>query len=313
MRFNHLDLNLLVALDVMLEECNITRAAERLHMTQSAISGILSRLREYFGDDLLIYVNRKMQPTPYALELAGPIREVLLLIKSSITAKPDFDPMTSNRHFKIITSDYLVSVLLSKVMVWANRNAPNITFEIIGVSDHSNEMLTRGEVDFIIMPDFYITADHPYVLLFEEDHVCVLWDENPDVGEQITLEQYITMGHVSAGFGRSRKLSIEEWFMNQYGVSRRIEVICNDFNTLAQVVIGTNRVATTHRMLAELYAQHLPLKVLSTPVKIPATRECMIWHKSMEGDTAHGWLRALISKMASNLNDQRHEADGATA
>lgn len=228
-------------------------------------------------------------------------------IQSSITAKPDFDPLTSQRHFKIITSDYLVSVLLSKVMAWTNHHAPNITFEVVGVSDHSHDMLTRGEVDLMIMPDFFMVADHPSVLLFEEEHVCVVWDKNPEVGESITLEQYITMGHVSAGFGRSRKLSIEEWFMNQYGVSRRIEVICNDFNTLPQVIVGTHRVATTHRILASLYAEHLPLKLLPTPVKIPPTRECMIWHKSMEGDLTHRWLRELISSMAETMNTRVQE------
>lgn len=114
MRFNHLDLNLLVALDVLLEEQNITRAAERLHMTQSATSGVLARLRTYFEDELLVQVGRKMQPTPYATELAKPVREVLLTIQSSITAKPVFDPATSKRHFRLVTSDYLISVLFAR-------------------------------------------------------------------------------------------------------------------------------------------------------------------------------------------------------
>ena len=86
MRFHHLDLNLLVALDVLLDEQNITRAAERLHMTQSATSGVLGRLRSFFEDELLVQVGRRMQPTPYALELASPVREVLMTIRSSITA-----------------------------------------------------------------------------------------------------------------------------------------------------------------------------------------------------------------------------------
>ena len=87
MRFHHLDLNLLVALDVLLDEQNITRAAERLHMTQSATSGVLGRLRSFFEDELLVQVGRRMQPTPYALELASPVREVLMTIRSSITAR----------------------------------------------------------------------------------------------------------------------------------------------------------------------------------------------------------------------------------
>lgn len=128
MRFNHLDLNLLVALDVLLEEQNITRAAERLHMTQSATSGVLGRLRLYFEDELLAQVGRKMQPTPYARELAAPVREILLTIQSSITAKPVFDPATSKRHFRLITSDYLISVLFARVIQkisWKPRTSPS--------------------------------------------------------------------------------------------------------------------------------------------------------------------------------------------
>lgn len=102
MRFNQLDLNLLAALDILLEEQNITRAAERLHMTQSATSCVLGRLRTYFEDELLVQVGRKMQPTPYALELAKPVREVLLTIRGSITTKQVFDPTNSKRHFRLI-------------------------------------------------------------------------------------------------------------------------------------------------------------------------------------------------------------------
>lgn len=298
MRFKSLDLNLLVALDVMLDEKNITRAAERLHITQSAASGILGRLRDYFKDDLLIYVDRKMQPTPFALQLEAPVRDVLLRVQALMAPKEDFNPLLSDRKFKIIASDYIVSVLLSKVMAWASTHAPGVKFEIVGVSDQINEMLNRGEVDLLIMPDIYSPGEQPSTLLLEEDHACVVWDGNTEVGDAITLEQYLKMGHICVGFGRSGKRSIEDWLISQFGVERRIEVICNDFNTLSQVVVGTNRVVTTHRSLAELYAKYLPLRILNPPVNMPKTRMDMVWHKSKEGDIALHWLRERIVDMA---------------
>ena len=179
MRFHHLDLNLLVALDVLLEEQNITRAAERLHMTQSATSGVLGRLRTFFEDELLVQVGRKMQPTPYALELAQPVREVLLTIRSSITAKPVFDPSSSKRHLRLVTSDYLISVLFAQVIQKIHLQAPHITFEMISPGDNSAELLMRGEVDMMIVPERYLIDGHPSQLLFEEDHVCVVWRDNP--------------------------------------------------------------------------------------------------------------------------------------
>ena len=113
----------------------------------------------------------------------------------------------------------------------------------------------------VIVPERYLIEGHPAQLLFEEDHVCVVWRENPLVGEHLTLEQYMQMGHISVGFGRNRHLSIEDWFMNQYGFNRRLEVITNDFNTLPQLLVGTVRIATMHRRLAELYAGYLPLRL----------------------------------------------------
>jgi DNA-binding transcriptional LysR family regulator len=301
MRFNHLDLNLLVALDVLLEEQNITRAAERLHMTQSATSGVLGRLRSYFEDDLLVQVGRKMQPTPYALELVTPVREVLLTIQSSITAKPVFDPTSSKRHFRMVTSDYLITVLLARVIQRIHQEAPHITFELLAPGDNSGELLIRGEVELMIVPERYILEGHPSQLLFEEEHVCVVWNENPLVGDSLTLEQYMDMGHVSVGFGRTRHMSIEDWFMNQYGFNRRLEVITNDFNTLPQLVVGTQRIATMHQRLARLYATHLPLRILQPPVKIPVMREFMLWHRTMDRDPMHRWLRERISEFIHDL------------
>jgi DNA-binding transcriptional LysR family regulator len=269
-------------------------------MTQSATSGVLGRLRTFFEDELLVQVGRKMQPTPYALELAKPVREVLLTIRSSITTKQVFDPASSKRHFRLMASDYLITVLFSRVIQKIHEQAPHITFDMTAPNDDG--LLGRGEIDLMIVPERYVIEGHPTQLLFEEEHVCVVWRGNKLVGEQLSLEQYMEMGHISVGFGRNRSLSIEDWFMSQYGFNRRLEVITHDFNTLPQLVIGTQRIATMHRRLAHLYAQYLPLRILPTPVKIPAMREFMIWHRSMDGDPMHRWLRERIQQLIRSVD-----------
>lgn len=299
MRFKHLDLNLLVALDVLLEEQNITRAAERLHMTQSATSGVLGRLRTYFEDDLLVQVGRKMMLTPLARDLEIPVREVLLKIQTSITAKPVHDIAESKRHFRIMASDYLISVLFAEVIREINQQAPMVTFELISPGETAREMLMRGEVDLMIAPDHYIVKEHPSQLLFEEQHVCVICQDNHAVGERLTLEQYLELGHVSVVFGRNRTPGIEEWFMSEYGCKRRIEVITHDFNTLPQLVIGTQRVATVHSRLARLYARNLPLRIVPPPVNLPVMQEFMSWHRSLDRDPVLAWLREKLLDMAS--------------
>lgn len=301
MRLEHLDLNLLVALDVLLEECNITRSSERLNMTQSATSGILKRLRIYFEDDLLVQVGRNMQPTPVALELQEPVRDVMLKIRSSIVNRQMFDPSISKRHIRIVSADFAITVLLSKVILDLQHEAPGISFEILNPYQQAENMLARGEVDFLLLPERYTAKDHPSQLLFVEEHVCVVWKDNPLVGDQISFAQYIDMGHVSVGFGSKRDLSIEDWFMKQYDVQRRIEVISCDFNTLPQLVVGTNRIATMHQRLAEYYAQYLPLKLIPTPVKLPVMREHLQWHRVMENDPLHRWVREKIQAVAAAL------------
>jgi len=299
MRFKHLDLNLLVALDVLLEEQNITRAAARLHMTQSATSGVLGRLRTYFEDDLLVQVGRKMMPTPLAKELELPVRDVLLKIQTSITAKPVHDISGSKRHFRIMASDYLISVLFAEAIREINHEAPNITFELISPGQTAKEMLMRGEVDLMIAPEHFIVKEHPSQLLFDEQHVCVVCAANHSIGERLTLERYLELGHVGVAFGRSRTPGIEEWFMSQYGCKRRVEVITHDFNTLAQLVIGTQRIATMHSRLARLYARNLPLRILPPPVELPAMQEYMSWHRSLDRDPMLRWLREKLTEMVN--------------
>lgn len=301
MRYEHLDLNLLVALDVMLDERSITRSAERLHMTQSAVSGVLKRLRNYFDDELLVQVGRSMQPTPFALELQEPVREVMLKIRSSIVTKRDFDPITSKRHFRIISADFAISVLLSGVIRDIQAQAPRLTFEILSPFHHTENTFSRGEIDFLLMPERYMVDDHHSTLLFTEHHVCVVCANNTEVGEKFSLEEYLAMGHVSVGFGSSRQLSIEDWFMKQYKAQRRIEVISSDFNTLPQWIMGTNRIATMHKRLAEYFAQYLPIRVLPTPVELPEMRENLQWHRAMDQDPLHRWVRERIQAAAGKL------------
>lgn len=301
MRFNHLDLNLLAALDVLLDEQSITRAATRLHMTQSATSGVLGRLRDYFEDDLLVQVGRKMQPTPYAKELAVNVRQVLLTIQSTIIAKPAFDPASSKRHFRLVTSDYLISIFFSDVIRHIAALAPHITFEMLSPGDNSAELLARGEVDLLFMPEKFALPEHVSQLLFEEQHACLIWEGNTLIGESLSLQQYLEMGHISVGFGRNRTLSIEDWFMQEYGVNRRLEVVTNDFNTLPQLVVGTERIVTTHQRLAKFFTERWPLRLLPTPVPLPIMRELMLWHPCMEGDVMHRWLRERIHELAVQL------------
>lgn len=119
-----------------------------------------------------------------------------------------FEPASSKRRFRLVTSDYLVSLLFAHVIQNIHQQGPHITFEIISPGASGAELLLRGEVNMMIVPERYRIDGHPAQLLFEEEHVCVVWRDNPEVGERLPLEQYMQMGHISVGFGRNRHLSI---------------------------------------------------------------------------------------------------------
>lgn len=300
MRFNRLDLNLLVALDVLLAERSITRAAKRLNLSQSATSGVLARLREYFEDELLVQVGRNMVMTPLAASLEGPVRSVLLQIQSTIETKPAFLPEESTRQFRVIASDYPTSVLLTEVTRQLSLLAPKITVEILMPSDGPAELLERGEVDLLIMPEKYILDEHPCEVLFEDTYSCVVWASNSLVKDRLSIEQYMSLGHVATMWGNRQQPSFEEWFLKSTGLSRRIEVTVGNFNTLPQLVIGTNRIATMHTRLARMFANYYPLRLLSPPMDIPRIVLKMQWHKFLDKDPAHIWFRELVARVAAS-------------
>ena len=299
MRFNKLDLNLLYALDALLSERSITRAAARINLSQPATSGVLARLREYFNDELLIQVGRTMASTPLALSLQQPVRDILLRIQSTIAVQPDFSPRESKRHFRVMTSDYPISVVISDLSRHLLQVAPGITMQLVMPGVDMAESLDRGEIDLLIMPKQYMAPRHPVTALFDETFSCVICNGNALVGDSITVEQYSSLGHVTTVFGPQEHPSLEAAFLKTNAITRRSEIITNNFNTLPLLVLGTDRIATMHSRLAKMFARYLPLRILPLPVEIPAVTWCMQWPSHLGGDQAHGWFRQQVQAFAA--------------
>ena len=196
MRFHGLDLNLLVALDALLTHQNVTRAAEQLNLSQSALSGALARLREHFDDELVVPIGRRMEPTPLARTLAGPLHEILLKTRTLVTTTPTFDPQTSNRRISIIASDYSTEILMLDLLADIACEAPGIKISLEEHTTETFERFNRGEINFRIIPERFVFEGHPHERLFDDNYVCVAWKDNQQIGNQLTLEQYQTLQHV---------------------------------------------------------------------------------------------------------------------
>lgn len=300
MRFERLDLNLLVALDVLIEERSVSVAANRLFLSQPALSGALNRLREYFNDELLVQSGRQMILTPKAEELRAPVREALMFIRSRITTPSDFDPATAQRKFILVASDYAFHVLISDVIRDSATIAPGITFELYAPDRMALERLERGEVDLILTISSYLSDEHPKRPVYEDEHAVISWSEGQHKNG-LTREAFLAAGHVVAVFGPERNPAFTEQFFIQQGISRRVEVSLPSFAALPQAVVATNRLATMYRRHAEFFARFLPLIIHEPPVEMPRIREEMQWHSLRSNDQGVQWLAGLISDRAERM------------
>ncbi len=302
MRLDRFDLNLLVVLDALLEERNVTKASQRVHIGQSAASGALARLREYFGDELLVPVGRRLVLTALAESLVVPVRDTLLQARATIARKPGFDPATAERRFLICASDYATTVLLAKTVQRVANEAPSVVLDIRSPMPRALEVFERGDIDLLVMPEPYMSAfPEPKTRLFEDSHVCMVWSDNPLVGETFSFEQYMALGHVAVHFGDAQSLSFEEWFLPRAGQQRKIELVVDNFSIVPQVLLGTHRVATLHRRQAEHFAQHLPLRLIDTPFEMPPLVEVLAWPAHLAHDPAHLWLRGIVHACVADL------------
>jgi DNA-binding transcriptional LysR family regulator len=298
MNFRGLDLNLLVAMDALLSERSTTRAGERIFLSQSAMSGALARLRAYFDDELLIQVGQRMVLTPLAEELVNPVRQALLAIEKVVNKDQAFDPATSSRRFRVMLSDYAATVLMTRAMPAIQAVAPNVAIELLSNAESALPSLEQGDVDLLLIARQYSAKAHPAEELFRDDYTCVVWAENRAIAGELTLEQYLSAGHVVARLGREQMRSAEEQYIADAGIERRIEVVVMGFSMLPQFVIGTSRIATLHTRLARHYAQWLPLRLLKPPIEIPPIVEVMQWHNFRNDDRGLAWLRRALLEAA---------------
>jgi LysR family nod box-dependent transcriptional activator len=290
MRFHRLDLNLLVALDALLTERSVSLAAERICLSQSATSSALGRLREYFGDELLVVRGRQMVLTARAEALVEPVRAVLGQIQETIAVSPPFDPASSDRAIRVMASDYMTEVLLASVMRELEQSAPNIRLEITPMNDSPTETLERGLVDLLLTVDFAISTEHPSRILFEDDYVVIGCVNNPALQGPMTRELYFELGHVTARFGRGHMPAFEEWFIRRQKQQRKLDVVVPSFLSIPGLLIGTRRIATVHRRHAVRIASHLPVVMREAPMAIPPIREAIQWHLSNNNDPAIRWF-----------------------
>lgn len=303
MRFKGLDLNLIVALDVLLEERSVSRAATRMHVSQPAMSAALGRLRDYFDDPILVIHGKKMLPTSHALALRPMIKDMLAEAALIISTSARFDPATTERRFRIGASDYLATVLFPRIIPELRRDAPHIAIEFVQPSENQATMLEQGELDVVISLDDYISPDHPAEVLFKERHVVAGWSGNPLFAKGISADDFYRSGHVAVGIGRHRPTSFAERELRSIGRDRTIEMLASSFLVVPDLLVGTDLLAVMHARLAKVFAARIAISFAELPFPFPEMAEMIQVHRTQANDPGLRWLVARIKQAA---NDQKH-------
>ena len=299
MRFNKLDLNQLVVLDALLNERSVTRAAQRLFLSQSATSSAMARLREYFDDELLVQVGKAMVLTPRAEGLRHPVREVLLKIQAITNDSPEFDPATSDRKIVVETSDYVISVFLGEVLRRASVEAPLMKFSVRTAATLGLSHLENAEIDLLITPDFRAGTAFPAEPIFEDSWSCLAWAENDRIGDVLTLERYLELGHVIMEWAGGAIVTSDSRAAAALGYVRRAEVTAETFRVVPHFLIGTRRIATLQTRLALMLQRDSPsLRLLPCPYPIPRLVEVVQYNKFQERDPALLWFRQIMREVA---------------
>ena len=308
MNLKNFDLNLLVALDVLLSERNVTRAAERLNVTQPTMSNALQRIRDYFGDDILSRSGRELKLTPLAEDLVERVRDLLLQASSILEVDWVFTPATAVRTFRIVMSDYCAALVMPPLIRRLAEAAPNIVCEVVPLTGTMMDDVVVGKVDLCI------TAQDPELMnpscgwdlitrqeLFQDRWVCVVSDGQMEIAGDLTLEQFCRSPHIVVRFGETT-ISIEERILRQLGIKMRISVVVGTIALLPAILPGTTLIATLQERLARVVCRSGELRMHPAPVHIPNLIEMMLWHRRSDRDKAHTWLRMLISDITKMLD-----------
>jgi len=301
MRLNRFDLNLLLALDALLQERNVTRAAERLLLSQPAMSAALARLREFFGDQLLVRVGRELELTPRGRALLEPVHETLLKAQAVLGAQPMFDPATAQRTFKMMIPDFVVPWLMPGTLQRMLQSAPGIRIELESWSANGPARLVEGAIHLLVAldsPRILGLASFPDSLcsarLQSMRWVCAVSADHPVIRDELTREQFLTHPHIYVR-AEGDALPVADAVRRHLRIELDVRVTTEDVLEIPFMLPGTPLIALMPEGLARQLATCLSIKTFEIPGgMVPSRRVDLFWHRREESDPGHAWMRELI-------------------
>ncbi|KAF1070266.1 MAG: Nodulation protein D 2 [Pseudomonas citronellolis] len=297
MNMNTFDLNLLRVLDALLRERSVSRAAERLALSQPAVSNALNRLRELLDDPLLVRAGRAMHPTPRALALEAPIRDALLRIGQSLGAGEHFDPARSRQRFNLALTDYVELIGLPGLLQQLERQAPGVSLRIAHLpATLPADALDKGELDLVLgrfedVPPRFIRR--PWA---DDNLRVVARREHPQVDGSLDLDGFLGARHLWVSGGQTKGM-VDQWLTSQ-GLRRDIAYTTPNYLQAAHLVAATDLLVVLPTRLARHFATLLPLQVLELPFDVGQFRLELVYPAHRERDVPLQWLLDSLARAA---------------
>jgi DNA-binding transcriptional LysR family regulator len=296
-----LDLNLLVALETLVEERNVTRAAARLGLTQSALSHKLRRLREEFGDPLLVQGQKGMVATAAAERLLAPIRRGLREIRAGLRTAEQWDPATSERTFTVVTTDYAEFAILPKVLAYSTEHAPRISATMREIWPGMFDALEDGSADLIVGPQLPPTTGVVQRKIGEDGFMCAVREDHPRVGKTLDLDTYLALSHVLVAPNARSPAGLVDDVLAQRGLSRHIAIRVPHFLGGPFIAAQSDLCITAPRALLVHTKDILQLRLFEPPIELPVSRVFMMWHERASDDGGNKWLRELTARCTAEV------------
>jgi DNA-binding transcriptional LysR family regulator len=302
-QLRRLDLNLLLAFDALMTERSVTKAAGRMSVGHPAMSAILTRLRKFFDDPLLVREGRSLVPTTRALALIDPIREALDTLESTVRASREFDPGTDARTFTLMASDYVLLLLLSRLLAELEVEAPSLRFTVRPIAADYAELINHSQLDLLILPGELAPPDMQArsMRLFTDRLVCAIDRNHPEIGEQLTRDQFCTLPLMS--FDGAPLQTVGELRFHELGIDRQIDIRTQSIVIQALMLHGTRRMALIPERLGWYFAEQAGIRLVDPPFPFAAVNEAMFWSPQADADPAHCWLRERVQSAAAALRD----------
>jgi DNA-binding transcriptional LysR family regulator len=288
-----LDLNLVRVFDALMQTRSVTAGSKKLGLSQPATSHALGRLRDHFGDELLVRGSRGMVPTTRALAMYPAIRAALEQLEGALNDAPAFEPTTSTRRFQLAMADYQEFVVLPRLLVTLASHAPGLDLFVRRQSELDD--LETGAVDLQLAPIRLeeARASLKSRALFDDDFVVIMRKGHPLSRRKLTLDAYASALHAFIA-PRGTLGGVVDQELGKRGLQRRVVLAIPHFAVVPHVIADTDLVCTLPVRVAERYAELLPLHVTEPPLELPSFTISMTWHERLDRDPGHTWLREQL-------------------